>query len=299
MFVSQECPLSRSPAGFLDPEEAAKGPPPCSELKPWEILRRTRPVSFRGIISLLHHYDRTITALTLLETHFPNEVARCSSPTMINRLGWWGIMAHLLNRVAEADWFDIDWELLDLCWAYWLKKRMEDRGRRLAAFLSYIPIKLYGFDQNKLLMFPPMHLMHVLLDENAPVASADILAKAEIYDGLESWTNHDRAAAWALLRAIEENPGDFNPSVKWLPELARWACHTTRNIILDHRFNQREGPWFSWDNDLVVLKSSWTRAKPVIGQFNKLMGWYEADTSRLSLLASFLMEGGSCDELDW
>ena len=110
--------------------------------------------------------------------------------------------------------------------------------------------------------------------------------------------SRSRAGAWERLRAIEADPGRYPEPVRWLPELARWACRRTGNFILDQTFDLERGPWLSWQ-DPEQARTAWRRARPVIEQFRRLTEWVEADESRLTLLAYALMEGNHYDELEW
>ena len=150
-----------------------------------------------------------------------------------------------------------------------------------------------------------MHLLQVLLYEKAEVGTEALFVEAEIYDGLAMWGPRERAQAWAKLHQIEADPGPYPPAVRWLPELGRWVCRRTQNVLLDQAYDPRLGsPYFTWrSNDLAQLKSAWSRAKPVIEQKDKLLKWYQDDPSRLALLAKFLMDEGfdheQYEQLDW
>jgi hypothetical protein len=88
--------------------------------------------------------------------------------------------------------------------------------------------------------------------------------------------------------------------VRWLPELARWACHRTGNFMLDRRFDPYDkGPWLTWQGDLEEVKVAWRRARPIIEAFDRLMRWRLAGEANIAALAHFIMTGGSCDRLDW
>ena len=145
-----------------------------------------------------------------------------------------------------------------------------------------------------------MELMRVLLDSSAGAVSSELLIAAELYDALDDWTETDREAAWARLHQIEADPGRYPEPVRWLPELARYACGRTGNPILDCELDPGgQGPWFSWAADLEQVRAAWRRAQPVLTQFRNLITWGEADSSRLTLLATSLMEGINYDQLEW
>jgi hypothetical protein len=199
------------------PSQSAPG---LLELKPWANLRRLSPLNLTAIGRRLLAYHRLILGLTLIQKYFPTDVWNeyCRDLTTIKPdpnsggagIGWWQILAHVANVVGEKDWFEINWDALNEAWAWWLQEDDED-GAHPAVFLHFIPIQLYGFSVGDTLFeCPPMELLHALLAPAAevPTVSAQLLIDAEIYDELdEVWPEADRERAWALLDAIEADPG--------------------------------------------------------------------------------------------
>ncbi|MBE7556815.1 MAG: hypothetical protein HS126_37710 [Anaerolineales bacterium] len=208
------------------PDQAAKQPP-NAQLRPWAALPRLRPVKVETLTNQLSNYERTIIGLRLVEQHFPEALADYGD---LAQTGWWEILAHLNNLVEEAGWWEVNWTALNEAWAWWMEESKEN-GDRLAIFLTYIPVRHYGLNQDTILKFPPMELLYVLLDGSVGVASSDLLIAIELYDGIDQWDQADRDAAWARLHAIEADPGLYPEAVRWLPELARWACHRTGNHL--------------------------------------------------------------------
>lgn len=282
-------------------------------LRPWALLRRLRPVKVSTLAGRLREWRRAIAGLDLLRQHFPDTLRAYDALTEPK---WWEILAHLLNQVEESDWFEVDWDLLNIAWAWRMEGEAEteaDQGTALAAFLVYLPLKLYGFSQGDLLHSTlPVELLHALLSSQVQAVTSSLLLALEIYDQHfeEVWGLAERARAWEILRAVEQNPGRYPEPVRWLPELARWVGHTTHNPILDlvKGADQLDAAapgttaWppgrFTWANDLAEVKSAWRRARPVIYQLERLERWVEADASRLSLLYTFFSEG-TYDQLDW
>jgi hypothetical protein len=233
---------------------------PSVQLRPGALLRRLRPVQLAAVVRQGQQYRRTVQGLKLLQQYFPAELASYQD---LASVGWWEILAVLANLVGESGWFDVDWDSLNLAWASWMEAA-DDEGDYLALFLEYLPVRLYGFSPEELAEFPAMELFRVLLDE----------------------------------RAVEADPGRYPEPVRWLPELARYACRRTGNFILDQTFGLERGPWLSWQEP-EQIRTAWRRARPVIEQFRRLTEWVEADQSRLTLLAYALMEGNHYDELEW
>lgn len=300
MFNPQTGPLAASSPRLLEDDrlDPAAGQPGSTQLRPWAPLLRLRPVKVETLISQLNNYERTIAGLRLIERHFPAALAGYDD---LGQTGWWEIVAHLNNLVEESGWWEADWSALNEAWAWWMEDPGEN-GERLARYLTYIPARHYGLDPETILTFPPLELLHVLLDGTAGVASTDLLIAIELYDGIDQWSETDREAAWALLETIEADPGLYAEPVRWLPELARWACRRTGNHLLDRTFDpDGDGPRLRWavEAEVEQTRSAWRRARPLIAQFKRLMEWYEADTSRLTFLANFLMEGINHEQLDW
>lgn len=305
--------LHPSPFHPPNPPPSILHPP---RLRPWALLRRLRPVKISTLAGHLREWRRAIVGLDLLQQHFPDTLRAYDA---VQEPKWWEIMAHLLNQVEELDWFQVDWDLLNMAWAWWMEGEEDneaDEGNALAAFLIFIPVKLYGFTPGDLLHSTrPVELLHALLSPNVQAVNSSLLLALEIYDHHfeEIWGPAERDQAWARLRAVEENPGQYPEPVRWLPELARWVGRTTHNIILDlaagstqvdalDRADPTPTPWpplrFTWANDLEQVRAAWRRAKPVIQQLERLERWVEADSSRLNLLYSFFSEG-KYDDLDW
>lgn len=289
-----------------EPQSSFSHPP---ILRPWAFLRRLRPVKVSTLAGRLREWRRSIAGLDLLRQHFPDTLRAYDALTEPK---WWEILAHLLNGVEESDGFEVDWNLLNQAWAWWMEGDEEgeaDQGNALAAFLVYLPLKLYGFSQSDLLHSTlPVQLLHALLSPQVQAVGTSLLLALEIYDQHfeEVWGAAERARAWEILGAVEQDPGRYPEPVRWLPELARWVGHTTHNPILDLAAgaNHPDTPdaWppsrFTWANDLAEVQSAWRRARPVIYQLERLERWVEDDASRLSLLYTFFSEG-TYDQLDW
>jgi hypothetical protein len=98
------------------------------------------------------------------------------------------------------------------------------------------------------------------------------------------------------LARIEADPGAWPEPIRNLPELARFACHRTGNVVLDQVFNPyQNGPWLTWANEMSQLAQCWKRAKPVIGQCNRLVAWCEHEPGNIAKLAGFVMGGAEIE----
>jgi hypothetical protein len=283
---------TRRPAGLLDSLEAG-------ELKPWALLKRLRPIQLTALTRQLRSYERLTLGLKRLKQYFPEAF---TDYTDLSTTGWWQVLAHLVNLVEQERWFEVNWPALNQAWAAWIQEPQEG-GDQLAVYLHYLPVTLYGFtDGETIFHYPAIELMHALLSDcEVQTVSSQLQLESEIYDLLDTgWGDNDRQAAWSLLHQIEADPGRYPEPVRWLPELARWACHRTGNIMLDRPFDpHRDGPWLTWVHDLEQVKHAWHRTQPLRRALERLVAWCELDSTHIAKLAHFLIEGDSIDELTW
>lgn len=279
-----------------------------------QILRQLRPLSVRGLAEVLRSYERFFHTVQLLEEFFPPMLEEYERLQAVRHkftleraiyqrepevVGWWQVLAHFFNLVEHNDWFPINWKVISEAGECWLSPEYTDRGELLATYINYIPLTLYGLTDKSIEKYPPLELLHALLFKGQVKAvSAQLLAEAEIYDTLDTWTEQDKANAWGFLRRIENDPGPWPDAVRTLPALARYACHTTGNIVLDGQFNpyNQEGPWCTWTNHTIQIQASWQRAKLALHWFDRLMKWYTHEPARLTSLAHFLIEGAEIEQ---
>jgi hypothetical protein len=279
-------------------------PTPWLRLKPWATLQRLRQVRVSALADRLRGYSRTVTAVRLLAQHFPTALAAYEN--LSGKPVWWDLLADLINHAEELDWFEADWELLNLAWQSWMEQADDPDGNAMAAFLRHIPVKLYGFTSGAILASPPIELFHALLSDQVQAVSANLLIALELYDTHfeDVWGAPERTLAWQRLQEVEADPGRFPEPVRWLPELARWACRTTGNPLLDltlpalHLDRNWPPVPFTWD-DLETVRVAWRRAKPVIAQLERLEIWLKNDESRFIRLFEFFKEGKYDHEFDW
>lgn len=271
-------------------------------IKPWAILYRTRPLKLERLKNHVQEVERLYLALKLLRTHFPHALVE-QYPGSLKGQFWYQVLAHFLNEVEQHDWFEIDWQPLNEAWQHWLEAGDEENGDHLAVYLHCIPLRMYGFSLDNLHTAPAMELLRILLarEGQVEVVSAQLLIDAEIYDQLETdWSERHRESIRHLLDQIEADPGAWPEPVRFLPELVRWACGQTNNILLDRQFRPyHNGPWLRWDHHLTDLRGAYRRTKPLRNHLARLTAWVDEDAGRLARLAKFLMHGGSTDDLDW
>jgi len=246
----------------------------------------------------LHEYDRYNIGHRLVESLFPGRMQNWIGTT------WWAVLHYLACLVEEYEWFQVNWDVLNDAYMLWMETYgEEDADEQLAVFLHYIPVKLFGFSaedfsyasENRV-----YELFWVLLKPNVTQTSSEVLIEAELYDILDEWTDQDRAALWQRLDDSAADPGRYPEPVQALLPVARWVCGRTGNFMLDKCFlPYQDGPWFTWAEDLQRVRDAWQRARPVLDYGHRLEQWYQDDSSNLTKLAQFLMEGTHYDELDW
>ena len=147
----------------LDPHPPSQSP--ARLLRPWAVLERLRPAKLAAFHLRLREYERLSLGLNLIQHHFPPALVEYDD---LSGKGWWEILAHLANLVEEAEWFEINWPVLNEAWSHWMNDPEEEQGDHLAVFLHYLPVVLYGFtDGESLFEFPPMELLHTLLVQDS------------------------------------------------------------------------------------------------------------------------------------
>lgn len=271
-------------------------------LKPGAGLARLRPLTVEWVSRRLQGSARLSTALQRLEQCFPGVAAQYAD---LKEVAWYEILAQLANLIEAENWFEINWPLLNEAWAAWLADDSEN-GDHLATFLDYVPVVLYGFDhRGELFDYPPLELLHALLAEcELAVISPAMLIYSDLYEAIDSWSHNDRQAAWSRLGRIEADPGRYPEPVRALPQLARWVCHRSGNLILDTAFDAYDPlcfSWIPWDDQAQVtaLRTAWPMAQRLIPKLNEIMEWYQDDPSTLVALADFLTEDTDDDALQF
>ncbi len=290
------------------------------------LLRRLRPARAVTMGIRLQSYQRLVLALHLLRRLFPETFAGerryRSSFSVLHQppsgpeeemeamgqgllgVSWWEVLTRIIYQVQSEELFDVNWPVLNDAFARWLADPDGNNGDHLAVYLHFLPVTLYGFTDKPeaLFKYPPVELLHALLSDcEVRDVSVRTLEDAGLYDSLAEWTEADRESGWALLDTIDSDPGLWPEAVKSLPEIARWACHRTGNIVLDRHFDPNDSGtvWLRWGEHLETVKTATRRARSVMRAFHRLMDWYQAEPTRLGKLADFLIKGDDCNELNW
>jgi hypothetical protein len=227
-------------------------------------------------------------------------------------------MADLATSLKNSQLFPLDEEALEDAWRYWMETVENEALDELAVFLDKIPVRFFGFTgDNNVYQFPFMGLLHVLLANRRVCESKECVLTTGTFEDLATydefelaedvacriarWRQYDRDAAWLRLSQIEQETEAWPEPVQWLPQLAKWAVHSTGNPLLDIEFNwYGEACWFEWDTDFERVKALWQQARPLVDLLKRVQSWYEHDKSaNLNRLARFIMNGQGDWELDW
>lgn len=112
---------------------------PVRLLKPARQLARLRPVSLSTICFNLAQWDYLAQAVTLAQRF---DLLRCVWP--LDPSNWDGILREVLKAVEKADYCEIDWDMLDADYQYWMEGS-ENGMATFAQWLYYIPVARYGF----------------------------------------------------------------------------------------------------------------------------------------------------------
>lgn len=261
-------------------------------LRPWRVLARFRPVTIRAASGRLREFYRLGQAAGLVAGHLPHLLS-----DELAGLAWYQVLAFFLEEVEKAGWFEIDMEAVDYAWRLWQFDE-DDDGDHLAHFLAYIPVRLYGVNDEAADESPVLELMRFLFGGPRPLNEA-VISRAGLHDLIEGWDRAAAARAWGWLERIEADPGQYPEPARWLPEFVRWACGRTGNYILDSwRGALFSVSPFTWEMAGEV-RVAWRRAWPVLDRFEGLVAWLEQDEARLALLARCLIEGINYDHLEW
>ncbi len=245
---------------------------------------------------------------------------------------WWGqILVETLRQVEGLGWFPIDWGTIDglfyqsriLISCPARREEQQLIENKLALFIKYVPILLFGFDDQTIETFPPIELLRGLLSCEHHLLNISLSTKrhAGVHCLLvqEGWGDQERAWAWVRLENIEHDPLRYPEPMRLLPILGRWAVGHTGNTLLDIspilddyalspfyidsvsiRIIEEHGEshWFTWNNIEHAL-AAWQEAWLAQTSLRRVMDWYEREPERLVRLTRFLAKGEGQHELNW
>lgn len=272
--------------GVISPSACAVAAGPARILRPARVLQRFRPVRARAVGEALCHRLYQSRAAWLVVTHFP-EAAGEIDP---QREDWWETFRYFLSLVEEADWFEIDWLLLDHLWECWVNEAEDDWMHDLAAYLTGIPVRCYGFTESDIENYDCLCTLAGLITEEVSLAPSTLVAYG-LYDNLT-----EQAKEELRLRLEAEDFSAYGEPLCWLPEMAAIATHSTGNRILDTTTEVYD-LWpdrFTWSEDLNLIKEAWQEARPVAEHYKKFIAYFEdqhtAEDLMVRMVAAILGE---------
>jgi hypothetical protein len=245
---------------------------------------------------LCHPYR--LKALKLVYRFFPEEMN-----IVLTESDWLEVMTHFFRLIRIQNWFEIDEEAFDDVVHQAFNRQHEpivhhfDLPPReiewLAAPLTYIPVRCYGFNEvgwrHNLQAHPPFELLRLLLKPSPRQPSLRLRALLKIEPAAFLWPESRRITVIHRLQAIPAT--DLPGPLQALPEAIPYACGCTHNFLLDHApaFNDWKPGWFRWDNalDLNFLQQQWQQAQPVLQRVRHFEQLFQGP-AELNYLFSFL-----------
>ncbi len=267
---------TRSPTGFLRPGLA---------------LARLGRKNGLVVQTQTTRWRRLGRAGDLIRTHFPEKPVVRANGWMPE---WLAILNQFLIYVEEAGWFEWDYDILNEFYEmaqndsppleevdgpdWWEPAGLAE----CAQPLDIIPVRTFGFTiddwswKGDIGRHPPLALLDGLLGEGQWLFSeADL--DFSIFDKLPPITSaKDR---WRRLNTLDTT--SLSEPLCWLPEMARYACGQTGNIIMDTPRTDINWmtDWYHWDNptDLAFIRQQWAETKVIRGRIQMFLEWCEGE----------------------
>lgn len=248
---------------------------PGHVLKPASLLRRFRPVRLEICAQALDDFSRRARVFGLMRRHFPDGMSGWEAMDY-----WFERYCDFLRCVQDADWFEVDWNLLEMYETHWMEYGDDENTGfdTCREYLIGMPVHCFGWgevmsevefgDPPSIHDHPALELLRYLLigaDGRETSGDLDNLL-AEV--GFEE-TDFDSSDE--TLDRLARRTKRLKPPWRWLPEMARFAADMSDNIILDTTVDIHD-PWptqWTWDKDLEMIRAAWQKARPVVGRFRE------------------------------
>jgi hypothetical protein len=243
-----------------------------------------RPLTLEAVEGRITEFCFKYQAVRLVETHFPE------GERVKPKDDWDDALFHFLRMVSAKDWFEVDWEVLDELYNCWLNDPEGCYNEDLAAYLTGIPVKCYGFSENDFENYTGLRVLAAMVNEaHSDQVSADLLEDLDIY----------RIGAVTIEETLERVANtDFSAQpapLCWLAEMVGIAAANTGNVLLDTTFEW--GEWwpefFTWADDLERVKAAWLEAKPVAEHLEAFKEWLgeeeEVDGEKIRQMVDVLL----------
>lgn len=265
-----------------------------SALRPASVLSRLRPVRLDAVARKLRDFGLRARVLTMIQTHFPNDWSgNWSADTF-----WFENYCEFLRHAEAADWFEVNWDLLQAYETAWMETG-DDDCTGYDVLVDYadggIPLFCFGFgptmpeaewdEPADLHEYPALEMLRALAfgPEGGRFRSENV---DEILARVCGQTNLNELDIYEVQRNLERACRRMKPPWKWLAEMADFACDRSGNFILDTTVDQHK-PWphqWTWGKDLERVKAEWQRAKPVVERFREFVEKVNSDED-LELIA--------------
>lgn len=293
MLSTQTGTLTRPTHRLLD-----ASPPYRTLIRPAAQLWRLRPVRLGRVTRDLRNLERTAKALKLIQTYFPEEFSGYYQ-TCRPLTNWYGLLADITGMLTEADWFEVDVDTLDYFHEIYMNEDFDEREEDeesilgdMARYLDYLPVKVYnwgleGWHNQVAEEYPQLCLIRGLTDPSFEKSISGLLIEYELYDNLEG------VDIWAGLEAI--SPETHEEPLCWLPEVARFCCRQTGNLLLDSDTEDWEYWIFRWE-ELEEVKRLSQEARPIWEHIRKFLLW--ANDQRAMELIFYALVGEEVEDND-
>lgn len=240
-----------------------RAPAPGRLLKPGLALSRLRPVTLEAVADELRRFYWAYQGACLARI-VPGVVGEVLPDD------WDDLLRAILEQCEAWDWFEPDWDMLDMDYQSWMQAAEEDY---FAQWLEFIPVQRYGFsdyDESWPAQYPALALLKGLLHGDW---GEEILASLIKQYGLE--------ADWSTIyqyeleeRVATADFSGYERPLCWLPEMARIACGSTGHELLDFSSYFEDDPtYYRWDSDLERVKELWQTAKPSVERMREFLQW--------------------------
>lgn len=262
-------------------------PSPVRLLKPQRYLEQLRAVRLGAIAYELEDARRTARVLGHFARLFPGEEGGIAPSA-----GWGSVLNRLLRRVEQAEWFEIDWNMLDYLHEWGMND--PDEGELdgetmgvyyLSCYTGGIPAKFYNYSEEDW-----HESYHLASDYPALVAirvGIDASYNIDIPEELEplTWINYD-----AALRQVDwaAQPRPLNA----FPLAVRFVRRDFGNPLLDEGAEALD-LWperWTWAADVDTVWGYALHARPIWGAIEALAEWLQADEEHVTQLWDVLVE---------
>lgn len=261
-------------------------------LKPHHYLERLRAVRLGAIAYELDGACRTARVVGHIARLFPGQEAGIDP-----RAGWSNVLNHLLRLVEKADWFEIDWNMLDYLYEWGMNDGDDDMDDDdnpvyepmgwyyLSCYTSGIPVRFYNYSEEDW-----YESYYLASDYPALVAirvGIDAKYNMDIPEELEplTWINYDaalRQVDWAAQPA----------PLRAFPLAVRYVRRDFGNPLLDEGAEVMD-LWperWTWEDNLDEVWAYALYARPIWAAIEAVAEWLREDEDSVTQLMDVLVE---------